>query len=154
MAIPVIFNNSTAGTVETYRLDELISQGKIVAYKNFDNWINIGFNQEREPRAPARLPVPEIKSGKLNEENLSHPPEKRLREEKEMIIGVIFKNNKRGMIDEYQLDDLIKADKIKSFCRSNGWVKVGRDPIRERWKQSNYAGPERRKRELPPDYFL
>jgi len=71
-----------------------------------------------------------------------------------MLISVIYKNNRRGMIDEYLLDDLLKEEKIKAFRRSGGWVKVGRDPVRERWKQSGYSGPERRKRELPPDYFL
>jgi hypothetical protein len=77
-----------------------------------------------------------------------------MKEDGIMAIGVIYKNNRRGRVEDYLLDDLIKEDKIKAFRRSTGWVKVGRDPIREMWSESKYNGQERRKRELPPDYFL
>jgi hypothetical protein len=70
-----------------------------------------------------------------------------------MAIGVIYKNNKRGKIENYLLDDLIKDERIKAFRRSSGWVRVGRDPIRKMWHAALFNGLERRKRDLPPDYF-
>jgi NDP-sugar pyrophosphorylase family protein len=159
MAIPVIFSNSTAGMIEIYRLEDLISQGKIVAYKRSDNWVEIGSVEEKDAGQPPPQPVGDlikdgIINGKAQERKLSTSPEKRPREDKDMLIGVIYKNNRRGMIDEYLLEELIKEDKIKAFRRSGGWAKIGRDPVRERWKSSSYKGQERRKRELPPDYFL
>jgi hypothetical protein len=71
-----------------------------------------------------------------------------------MSIGVIYKNNKRGSVENYLLDDLIKDDRIKAFRRSGGWVRVGRDPIRAMWHTALFKGLERRKRDLPPDYFF
>lgn len=70
-----------------------------------------------------------------------------------MSIGVIYKNNKRGTVENYLLDDLIKDERIIAFRRSTGWVRVGRDPIRKMWQESVFNGQERRKREFPPDYF-
>ncbi len=154
MAIPVIFSNSTAGMIEVYRLDDLISQGKIVAYKNSGKWIKAEASTEKETVCPEMKSVGEEKIVKIHEKAPAHSPGKTLKEEREMLISVIYKNNRRGMIDEYLLDDLLREDKIKAFRRSGGWVKIGRDPVREKWKQSGYSGPERRKRELPPDYFL
>ena len=71
-----------------------------------------------------------------------------------MGIKVIYKNNKKGKIENYLLDDLIRNERIKAFHRSTGWVMVGRDPIREMWHKSLYDGNDRRRRELPPDYFF
>jgi hypothetical protein len=156
MAIPVIFTNSTAGMIEAYLLADLINQGRIVAYKVSGDWIRIGNgNTEAKDEAP-KEPEKEKKavSNGVNGESPSHSNEKRTWEDKGMMIGVIYKNNKRGMIDEYLLDDLIKEGKINAFRRSSGWVKIGRDPIRERWKPSKYNGQERRRHELPPDYFF
>jgi len=70
-----------------------------------------------------------------------------------MPIGVIYKNNKRGTVENYLLDDLIKDERIKAFRRSTGWVRIGRDPIRKMWHESTFDGQERRTREFPPDYF-
>ena len=59
MAIPVIFSNSTAGTVEAYRLEDLISSGKIVAYKNSGDWVRTrdGSNRTEDERANQPLPT-------------------------------------------------------------------------------------------------
>ncbi|HKZ18304.1 MAG TPA: hypothetical protein VJ161_12655 [Geobacteraceae bacterium] len=158
MAIPVIFTNSTAGMIEAYLLDDLINQGRIVAYKISGDWVRIGGKTETAEEVLSEPPIKDAKTstvnGTANEQNPSHSAEKRSWEDKGMMIGVIYKNNKRGMIDEYLLDDLIKEGKINAFRRSSGWVKIGHDPIRERWKPSKYNGQERRKHELPPDYFL
>ncbi len=159
MAIPVVFSNSTAGMIEIYLLDELIRQGKIVAYKRSDYWVKICNDPVNEivdkfDKTPEDLKTDNIINGKTEERNISSPSMKKPREEKDMLIGVIYKNNRRGMIDEYLLEELIKEDKIKAFRRSGGWAKIGRDPVRERWKSASYKGQDRRKKELPPDYFL
>jgi hypothetical protein len=159
MAIPVIFSNSTAGTIEIYRLEELINLGKIVAYKRSDNWINIESDQEKDAdyessRAVENLRIARNHEDKKKETSIFSSPLNQPREDKDMLIGVIYKNNRRGMIDEYLLEELINEDKIKAFRRSGGWAKIGRDPVRERWKSTGYKGQDRRKKELPPDYFL
>jgi NDP-sugar pyrophosphorylase family protein len=159
MAIPVVFSNSTAGMIEIYRLEELINQGKIVAYKKSDNWVKIGTDPENDTvqelyKPPGDLKADRILNGKIEERCISSSSVKQPREDKDMLIGVIYKNNRRGMIDEYLLEELIKEDKIKAFRRSGGWAKIGRDPVRERWKSTSYKGQDRRKKELPPDYFL
>jgi hypothetical protein len=56
-------------------------------------------------------------------------------------IKVIFNDDSVGYVKESQLNALIVADKIKSFLRSDGWVRVGIDPVRE----IRYQGRERRK---------
>jgi hypothetical protein len=48
-----------------------------------------------------------------------------------MPIKVIYTNGKTGMVENYQLDDLIASGKIKKFRRSDGWVSLGKDPIRK-----------------------
>lgn len=159
MAIPVIFSNSTAGMIEIYRLEGLISKGKVVAYKKSENWVKIGTEQEKDTGLTSLEPISILRkdavlNGKNHGRNLTGASEKRPMEERDMMIGVIYKNNRRGMIDEYLLEELIRDEKIKAFRRGGGWAKIGRDPIRERWKSSSYKGQDRRKKELPPDYFL
>jgi hypothetical protein len=46
-------------------------------------------------------------------------------------ITVMFTNGKTGIVENYQLDELIASGKIKKFRRSEGWVVVGKDPIRK-----------------------
>jgi hypothetical protein len=48
-----------------------------------------------------------------------------------MSITVMYTNGKAGIVESYQLDDLIASGKIKKFRRSDGWVVVGKDPIRK-----------------------
>jgi len=48
-----------------------------------------------------------------------------------MSIKVMYTNGKTGMVENYQLDDLITSGKIKKFRRADGWVSVGIDPIRK-----------------------
>jgi hypothetical protein len=49
-----------------------------------------------------------------------------------MSIKVMYTNGKTGMVENYQLDDLIASGKIKKFRRADGWVSVGIDPIRKK----------------------
>ena len=43
----------------------------------------------------------------------------------------MYTNGKTGIVENYQLDDLIASEKIKKFLRSDGWVVVGKDPTRK-----------------------
>jgi len=56
-------------------------------------------------------------------------------------IKVIFIDDSVGFVKEAQLNALITASKIKSFLRSDGWVRVGIDPVRE----IRFQGRDRRK---------
>jgi hypothetical protein len=44
---------------------------------------------------------------------------------------VIFANGEDKIVPAYKLDTLIQEKKIIAFYRSDGWVEVGRDPIRK-----------------------
>lgn len=48
-----------------------------------------------------------------------------------MSIKVMYTNGKTGIVENYQLDDLIASGKIQKFLRSDGWVVVGKDPTRK-----------------------
>lgn len=43
----------------------------------------------------------------------------------------MYTNGKIGIIENSQLNELIASEKIKKFRRSEGWVIVGKDPIRK-----------------------
>jgi hypothetical protein len=62
-----------------------------------------------------------------------------------MLIKVIYKDGKPGEIENYLLDDLIHSKKIKKFQRSNGWVTIGVDPIREVRREDYPEVPKREK---------
>ena len=61
-----------------------------------------------------------------------------------MVIRVLYEDDRHDYVPAFRLDDLIAEGKIKKFYRSDGWVTVGKDPIRGRGS-SKYAGPESRK---------
>jgi len=46
-------------------------------------------------------------------------------------MSVIFANGEERIVPAYMLDYLIRENKIVAFLRSDGWVQVGRDPIRK-----------------------
>jgi hypothetical protein len=59
-----------------------------------------------------------------------------------MLIKVIYIDNSAGVVKACTLDQLIKKGKIVAFRRSEGWAKVGRDPVRG--TGGRYEGPDRR----------
>ena len=61
-----------------------------------------------------------------------------------MLIKVHYKNGQEDMVEDSQLEDLIKTNKIIKFMRSDGWCTIGIDPIRKE-SSSSYKGPERRR---------
>lgn len=63
-----------------------------------------------------------------------------------MLIRVRYHDNTYDMVKPWRLQEFIAAGRILSFYRADGWVVVGRDPLRRAAVRS-YAGPERRHRE-------
>ena len=61
----------------------------------------------------------------------------------EMYLTVMYKNGEVGMVEAHRLDDLIASGEIEQFLRSDGWVRIGIDPVREQ-EDALYKGPERR----------
>lgn len=61
-----------------------------------------------------------------------------------MRICVILKNGKPDEVPDYLLGAMIDAGEITSFQRTEGWVKVGVDPVRKAKSGYFYYGPERR----------
>jgi hypothetical protein len=55
-------------------------------------------------------------------------------------IKVIFTDDSEGFVRDGKLNELILAGKIKAFLRSEGWVRIGTDRVRE----IRYHGSERR----------
>jgi hypothetical protein len=60
-----------------------------------------------------------------------------------MLIRVMYFNDKYDMVMPFILDKLIASKKIKKFLRSEGWATIGLDPVRG--IGGSYRGPERRK---------
>lgn len=60
-----------------------------------------------------------------------------------MFITVIYQDNKMGLVDASELDELIYSNKIKQFRRSEGWVTIGLDPIRR--SRDQYGDQNRRR---------
>ncbi|HTY21061.1 MAG TPA: hypothetical protein VMC44_05445 [Geobacteraceae bacterium] len=58
------------------------------------------------------------------------------------LIKVIYIDNSAGVVKSSSLDHLITARRIVAFRRTEGWVKIGRDPVRG--NGGKYEGPERR----------
>jgi hypothetical protein len=61
-----------------------------------------------------------------------------------MLIRVQYKNGQEDAVEDSQLEDLIKSNKIIKFMRSDGWCTIGVDPIRKE-SSTEYKGPERRR---------
>jgi len=68
-----------------------------------------------------------------------------------MMIKVIYHDNRADMVKEYLLEELIRTKKIIAFRRSNGWVNLGRDPVRA--SQLPFVGQERRKKGVISTFF-
>jgi hypothetical protein len=72
---------------------------------------------------------------------LAARPKDYLREEREypirkvmaetLQISVIYNNGDTGVVLSSTLDYLINMNEIVAFCRSEGWVRIDRDPIRK-----------------------
>ena len=58
-------------------------------------------------------------------------------------INVIYKNGVKDRISPALLSTLIDSRQVDQFERSDGWAKVGRDPVRGNGAHG-YEGAERR----------
>ncbi len=68
------------------------------------------------------------------------------------MIGVIQNNFNKVFVNEYALDNLIAADKIIAFNRSNEWAVVGRDSVRK--QNTYYPEGERRRITYGNDFIM
>ena len=59
-----------------------------------------------------------------------------------MNMKVMFQDNRESVIDSTLLNEMISADMIKMFRRSDQWAMVGID--RMRGSGGNYTGADRR----------
>jgi hypothetical protein len=57
-------------------------------------------------------------------------PDRRQRGVMAMLIKVIYLDASAGEVDAKVLDGLISKGKIVAYQRSDGWVEIGKDPIR------------------------
>jgi hypothetical protein len=65
-----------------------------------------------------------------------------------MIIKVMYHDRTYDMVYESLLDQLIREGKVMKFYRpSEGWITVGRRPVRGRG--GAYQGPDRRRSGVP-----
>ncbi|WP_223922978.1 GSU3473 family protein [Geobacter sp. AOG2] len=62
-----------------------------------------------------------------------------------MKIPVIFIDGTPGVVGAEELDSFVQKRRILSFRRSDGWVRVSRDPVREPSSKNTYEGKDRRK---------
>ena len=58
------------------------------------------------------------------------------------MISVIYFDNSPGMVMPEELDELIQKRTIISFRRSDGWVRITGDSIRE--NVVKFEGPDKR----------
>ena len=63
-----------------------------------------------------------------------------------MLIRVRYSDDSYDMLKPWRLQEFIATGRVAAFLRSDGWVTVGRDPLR-RSSGRGYLGPERRRRE-------
>jgi hypothetical protein len=47
-----------------------------------------------------------------------------------MLIRVRYNDGSFGTVDDSILEALIAEDRIVEFRRTSGWVRIGRDPVR------------------------
>ncbi len=68
------------------------------------------------------------------------------------MIDIIRRNFQEAKIDERVLDSMIASRKVIAFHRSNEWVVIGRDAVRQ--QHSFYHGEERRKTIRGADFSM
>ncbi len=61
-----------------------------------------------------------------------------------MFIPVILKNGYEELVNKEVFHSLMIAQQIMSFKRSDGWVVIGQDPLRDMQKDIVYSIPDRR----------
>lgn len=62
-----------------------------------------------------------------------------------MKIPVIFGDGTPGVVGDEELESFVRKRRILSFQRSDGWILIGRGPLRDPSHKNTYEGNERRK---------
>ncbi len=62
-----------------------------------------------------------------------------------MKIPVIFIDGTPGVVGDEELESFVRKRRILSFRRSDGWVRVNKDSLRDPSNNNSYKGKERRK---------
>jgi hypothetical protein len=65
-----------------------------------------------------------------------------------MIVRVVYTSGETGLVKASDLDQLIADEQIVAFCRSEGWVRIGFDPIR--YLQRPFSGSGNRWSDIVP----
>jgi hypothetical protein len=61
-----------------------------------------------------------------------------------MMIRVMHQKGTYDMLKTGRLDSFIESEEIIGFLRADGWVTIGKDPVRRSRSLHSYDGPERR----------
>jgi hypothetical protein len=62
-----------------------------------------------------------------------------------MKIPVIFIDGTPGVVGDEELESFVRMRRIFSFHRSDGWVQVSKDSLRDPSNKNTFEGKERRK---------
>jgi len=62
-----------------------------------------------------------------------------------MKIPVIFIDGTPGIVGDDELESFVRKRRIFSFHRSEGWVRVSKDSLRDPDNKNSFNGIERRK---------
>jgi hypothetical protein len=68
------------------------------------------------------------------------------------MIDIIKKDFQNAKVDEHVLDSMIASNKLIAFHRSNEWVVVGKDAVRE--FHMYHHGEERRRITFGTDFCM
>ena len=68
-----------------------------------------------------------------------------------MLINVIYHDGNIDVVNSSALGHLIRNKEIFAFCRSDGWTRLDRDPIRK--QKLPFDGPGKRVNDLVEGYY-
>ena len=57
-----------------------------------------------------------------------------------MLIRVRYNDGSFGTVDDSILESLIAEDRLVEFRRTSGWVRIGRDPVRNQVMERRRKG--------------
>ncbi|NVN91213.1 MAG: hypothetical protein HXX11_11520 [Desulfuromonadales bacterium] len=64
------------------------------------------------------------------------------------ILPVIYVDGSYGSVPQQDLDELLEKNEISSFCRSSGWVHLGKDNLRSNRINGNGSWRDRKGKRL------
>ena len=68
-----------------------------------------------------------------------------------MLINVIYRDGSIDIVNSSALAYLIKNKEIFAFCRTDGWIRIDRDPVRK--GNRPFGGSRKRVTDLRDDYL-